>query len=770
MSLERDPGLDAPVDPETVEHPDPGVTLESLAAFKHLSESELREYGCSQRTYNGKSAVAIPFLDASGGTVAVQFRLALHKHPDGTDGRFRFRAGDKAAHLYGLNRLEIAHAAGWVLVVEGPSDCWTGWHHGLPVVGVPGKGNWKPAMAEPLAGLEVYVWQEPDAEDFSARIGRDLPHVRVIVAPEGVKDISDAHIAGRDVPALLTELRAAALPLAEILARQRDTRLPALREAARPVLAHPDPIALYREAIAAQGYGGELDAPIVILLAATGRVLAMRPGAMPVHLLILGPASAGKSYALHVVLVHLPEVAYHVIDAGSPRTLIYDDAELEHRVAVFSESDSLPAGEDNPAASAIRNMLQDHHLHYAVTVRDPESGDFTVREVAKPGPTTLITTSTRRLGAQLDTRVFVLEVPDDQAQMGHALRTQAALELAGGTPDVDPALLAFQEYLQALAPWDVIVPFADKLAAQLAAQPLETRVARDYARLLSLVKVTTVLRHAHRERDAQGRWIALPEDYAAVFGLVAEVYKASSSGAGAKVRAVVQAVAEHLAKGATYASQSDVMAALELSKAAVSRRVSAAKRGGWLIDDETVKGHPAKLRLGEPLPAECGLPTPEELGCSTVSGATDEKTAAHHFGAPTSSHDRRVLGETAAEDIVPVHKNVGATPHRREHDDDLARVPESHAAVEGATNGRPISPAKAAVVRQATAVVMSVGAASTSLLVRRLGLYEAEAASLLDALQQARIVGPNGHGRARSVIAADEDVDQLLDAYLATVS
>ena len=39
-----------------------------------------------------------------------------------------------------------------------------------------------------------------------------------------------------------------------------------------------------------------------MLLALTGRVLAMRTGTMPVHLLVLGPASAGKSYALGVAL------------------------------------------------------------------------------------------------------------------------------------------------------------------------------------------------------------------------------------------------------------------------------------------------------------------------------------------------------------------------------------------------------------------------------------------------------------------------------------
>jgi hypothetical protein len=732
MTAEKEPSAFPAGNGETVEHVDPGVTLESLADLKRLPQSELAEHGCAQRMRNGRPVVSIPYHGVDGGILAVRFRNALSKNPDGADDRFRWRSGDKAVHLYGLTRLDVARAAGWVLVVEGESDCWTGWHYGLPVVGVPGKSNWKPRMAQHLAGLDVYVWQEPDAEDFPERIGRDLPDLRVIVAPEGVKDISDAHVEGRDVVALVDELRASALPLSEIVARRHEARLPDLRAAARRVFEHPDPLALFRDSIAAQGYGGDLGAPTVVLLALTGRVLAMRTGTMPVHLLVLGPASAGKSYALGVALIHLPEVAYHLIDAGSPRTLIYDDADLEHRVAVFGEADSLPAGEDNPAASAIRNMLADHRLHYAVTVRDPVTGDFTVREISKPGPTTMVTTSTRRLGPQLDTRVFILEVPDDHAQLGHALRAQASLELAGGSPDPDPALIAYQEYLQEMAPWDVVVPFALKIAQHLASQPGETRVVRDFARLLSLVKAVTVLRHPRRGRDHSGRWVAEPEDYAEVFRLVGEVYKASNSGAGQKVREVVRAVADHIAAGHVHASQTDLMGALNLTRAAVSRRVAAAKRGGWLIDDETVKGRPAKLRIGEPLPSDCGLPTPEQIGCSTVSAFTGGQSDG------CLSHDGSEPADLAPVELVPSAAEVAA----QRHED--SRIP---------------------VIRHAADLVIAVGAASSALLQKRLGLYEAEAEQVLDLLEAAGVVGPNG-SKSRVVLVDQEEADRLIDARL----
>ena len=134
---------------------------------------------------------------------------------------------------------------------------------------------------------------------------------------------------------------------------------------------------------------------------------------MPCHVLILGPASIGKNYTASVALDLLPGEAKHTIDAGSSRVLIYDDAELQHRLLCFGESDSLPAGEDYPAASAIRGLLQDNRLHYQVSVRDRETDQFVVRDIDKPGPTAFLTTSTKRLGYQLDTRLLTVEVADD---------------------------------------------------------------------------------------------------------------------------------------------------------------------------------------------------------------------------------------------------------------------------------------------------------------------------------------------------------------------
>jgi hypothetical protein len=635
-----------------------GLSVSALAEAKGLPLALLTGLGISTIQRDGQAAVRIPYHDPEGNQRTIRFRHAL-----AGGGRFSYRSGDKAMP-YGLERLSAARSAGWILIVEGESDCWTGWHYDLPVLGIPGKTTWRPEWADFCKDLTVYIWQEPNAEDFTRRIAKDLPDARVLVAPPGTKDLSDAHLQGLDVVAQLETWMAASLPAAQHVNNQTTDTRSAMEDAAATVLAHADPLELVRQAVAAQRYGGDRRPVLLTYLAASSRVLLVRSGQMPVHLLLLGAPSAGKSYTLGIVLHLLPEAAFHVIDAGSPRVFIYDQAELRHRVVIFSEADSLPSGEDNPAASALRNLLQDHRLHYLVTVRDPDTGDFTVREIDKPGPTVLITTATRRLAPQIDSRLFTLEVPDDQQQLQQALRAQATLELEGAVAP-DAALIAFQSLLQVQAPWDVIVPFADQLAEAIGRSPAAARILRDFSRLLSLIKAATVLRHQHRTRDSQQRLVATRADYQVVFELVAEVYAGSSSGASRRVREAVAAVIALTGGVADAGVRVQAVAEqLGINKMAASRRVSTALKAGFLVNYEQRKGFPYALGVGEPLPPEEGLPEPDTLRSNTVTpdpgGYTSGCVCAAADGADT--HPPTSPGKPRYSVTPPLSAAGGADP------------------------------------------------------------------------------------------------------------
>ncbi|MGO9180799.1 MAG: hypothetical protein ACLQHS_16280 [Candidatus Limnocylindrales bacterium] len=470
-----------------------------------------------------------------------------------------------------------------------------------------------------------------------------------------MKDISEAHVRGNDVVALLQRLKAQDPPAQDLLRERADRRRREMREAASSVLSHPDPLDLVAAEIRAQGYGGDVRAPVLGYLAATSRLLLPRRGSMPVHILFKGPSSSGKNAALQAALRLLPEEAFHVIDAGSPRVLIYDDADLVHRVVVFSEADSLPAGEDNPAASAVRNLLQDGYLHYKVVEHDPETSQQHVRTIVKPGPSVLLTTSTRSLGPQLMTRLFTIEVPDEPEQVRAALAAQAAMELEEPPPP-NEALIAFQRYLQACAPIDVLVPFDGELSAHLGRRSSGPRVLRDHTRLLSLIKAVAVLRVGHRARDSRGRLVATLDDYAAVHSLVADAYQAST-GASARIRDAVETVRKlTTGKGRrSTVTVTEVAHALGVSVPSATRRVQDALAGGWLFNDEVRRSQKALLRVGDPLPPISLLPTPEELVAAQrvdQTGAADQTPALTREAAMES-----VVGPPVSPEIV---KTVGA--------------------------------------------------------------------------------------------------------------
>jgi len=378
--------------------------------------------------------------------------------------------------------------------------------------------------------------------------------------------------------------------------------------AARAVLEHPDPLLLVDAALRAT-LGGDIRPAKLVYLAATSRLLDLRPGAMACHVLLQGPPAAGKSATLNAVRRLLPPEAMVVIDAASPRALIYGDVDLAHQAVFVGEADSLPAGEDNPAASAIRNLMTDGYLHYDVVVPDRTTAKFVVRHIEKAGPTVLITTATRPLGEQLMSRLFAIELPADQRQLQAVLAAQARLEV-DDVPPADPGLVAFQAHLQELAPICVTVPFAPQLATALGSVPVGARVTRDLGRLLSLIKTVAICRIGQRDRDERGRVIATLDDYDTVRDLAGELYAAITDDVGKPIRETVRAVAElpALLKPGMPITVGFVARYLGVNKSTASRRVADAERDGWIVNREPRRGRPANLALGGCLPGTPGLP------------------------------------------------------------------------------------------------------------------------------------------------------------------
>ncbi|MDR9459362.1 MAG: winged helix-turn-helix domain-containing protein, partial [Dehalococcoidia bacterium] len=205
--------------------------------------------------------------------------------------------------------------------------------------------------------------------------------------------------------------------------------------------------------------------------------------------------------------------------------------------------------------------------------------------------------------------LFTLDIPDSKEQISAALETQAALETKrAGSPD--SGLIAYQLYLQLKAPIKVLVPYARELAAAMAQTASAPRILRDFARLLSLIKVVALLRHHRRHFDSEGRIVADLADYETVRELVNEMYIDSSSGAVNTVRVLVEAVTTLDASRAQdeRITNSKLARSLELPVMTISRRAKKAIKQGWLVNREQRKYFPADYAPGEPMPAADGLP------------------------------------------------------------------------------------------------------------------------------------------------------------------
>jgi hypothetical protein len=625
----------------------------------------LSEPVCTALEKVSGSAMLIPYAFPETFPLAPKmFRVKLFPPVPTADGRPMryYQRARTGARLYipPRARTVLADAAMPLWFVEGEKKALAAEQTGLACIGLGGVWNWlaktEDGPSQPSVDLDAIdlrreinivpdsdVWTRPllrqavyafARELFDNRGAKPVVIIKLPPGPDGTKQGLDDYLAaGGQIETLervtlndrvfdrrwyKTWVKRRDLPTEDGSAE--DVSVEELRRRAAPVFDAPDPFVDAIWPALRVGYGGDLTGPKLLYLAMTGRVVKQRLGSSPAHTLVIAPSSTGKSYSVGSMKRLFPPQVYIEIDAGTPKTLIYLVKPVAYRALLYAEMDSIPKDQEGGiAASAIRTLLQEHRLRYHVVVKDPETHQMVTREIVKEGPTTLITTSVRELhDEQLRTRLFELDMPDNINRIRQTLKTRARLETGAALPEVDPALLALQAYLQAQAPIDVIVPFADELAEWLGRGEPESRIRRDYERLLTLIKAVTAVRHARRQQNEDGRWVATIDDYVVVYDLAADMYEGSVSGVSNTVRQTVETL-----KGLKEANPNSVTNVTDLGKALginkknASVRVKNAARLGYIRNEESRVGYSAILVIGDKLPARSSLPDPEELRSQT---------------------------------------------------------------------------------------------------------------------------------------------------------
>ena len=235
--------------------------------------------------------------------------------------------------------------------------------------------------------------------------------------------------------------------------------------------------------------------------------------------------------------------------------------------------------------------------------------------IEREGPIALVTT-TGDLHSENETRMLSWYVGESFNEQTAAVMAGLAAHAAGVV--VAPADLAlwhdFQRWI-ALGPSDVVIPFAQQIAARI--RPLMVRFRRDVGSLFSFIKASAILHQAQRQVDAQGRVVATVADYVLAYPIFSKLM-AQSSGKGVtdNVREIVRLIAERAGPAATkpangkfqraglagpgpevVISSEQIGAATGIGKSAAYRAVLAALDLGFLTNNETRRGKPFRLVL-----------------------------------------------------------------------------------------------------------------------------------------------------------------------------
>lgn len=341
----------------------------------------------------------------------------------------------------------------------------------------------------------------------------------------------------------------------------------------------------------------------------------------PVNLILKGPSGNGKSHIVKVVSNFFPPDSYEALTGLSDLALAYSDADYRHKIIILYEWEGMKS---DMASYMLRTLLSEKHIRYRTNIKT--SDGIESKLIEKDGPTgCIVTTTATAIHAENETRHLSINIVDTQDQTKRIMRELARedLEEWDNTP-----WLGLQWWLQ-FGEVGVTIPYAPILAEAI--PPVAVRLRRDFKEILSLIKTHCILHQYTREMDEHGKLIATLEDYEIVRDLADTTV---SEGVGRTVPQIVRETVDAIqnlidASKDAGIDDPEVKAVelcdpLHLDKSAISRRVRVALHDGYLKNNETQKGKPHRLVLGDPMPDASGLmPSREEMerliGC-TVSG------------------------------------------------------------------------------------------------------------------------------------------------------
>ena len=159
-------------------------------------------------------------------------------------------------------------------------------------------------------------------------------------------------------------------------------------------------------------------------------------------------------------------------------------------------------------------MIGDGRLSAAVSVQN-NPGKWETALIQQEGPIAYVESTTLGIRDIFDedrTRFVLLSADESQEQTAAVITELAQAVSVPGEPDTVDSIIALHHTAQRLlVPLDVVVPFAEELTPCLPKERLEAR--RSFRHLISFIQAVALLHQFQRQRDDQGRIIAVLQDY-----------------------------------------------------------------------------------------------------------------------------------------------------------------------------------------------------------------------------------------------------------------
>lgn len=602
-------GISIPVKTNTKSQNLSGCSLEDYSEAKAIPIPFLESLGITQISYLSKTAIRIPYFDASGDEKAIRFRTSLKK-TDGKDNRFRWKKGSKPV-LYGLWKLNDARDKGYVVIVEGESDAHTLWFHDIPAIGLPGAGTWKEEWAENLTGIsKVFVVIEPDSGGEAVKKWLACSKIKdrcFLMSIKGYKDPSELHCEREaDFGHQMQESINEAVPFNAVHNKQIASERELLWKRCESIARPQNILTSFSNIISDLGLVGECRNAKILYLALTSRVLKR-----PISVAVKGPSSCGKSYVVENVLKLFPESAYHSITAMSERALAYSEEPISNRFLVIYESSGV---ENDFISYLLRSLLSEGCVRYETVDKTKEG--LKAKLIEREGPTGLIiTTTSLSLHPENETRILTIPINDTPEQT--AIILLAIANDSKEIPDLDQ-WIAFQLWLEK-SDKDVAIPYAAEIAKLLPSK--HVRLRRDFTQILNLIKTHAIIHQVNRHRDSAGRIIANLDDYVAVKVLIDDVI---STGLQVTipggVREIVRVLEELYTPGSEGVTIKQMASKMDLDQSVVNRRLRQAMEGGYAEKMTIGNKKPFRFKPAEPLPEDAGiLPRVEQIGSCNLA-------------------------------------------------------------------------------------------------------------------------------------------------------